>query len=157
MPRKKLHRRIDNQVDPVYGSHLVHKFVNSMMWDGKKNTAEKIFYAMLEKVGQMSKEPEPIKVWKQAMTNVTPLIEVKSRRIGGATYQVPIEVSRDRKDDLAIRWLLRYSRGRKGRSMADRLAAEVMDASKKEGGAYKKREDTHKMAAANKAFAHYKY
>lgn len=157
MPRKKLHRNIVTVGDPEFGNPVVQKFINCMMWRGKKSTAERIFYDMLEKVSDMTKEADAMKVWKTAMTNVTPLIEVKSRRIGGATYQVPVEVRRDRKDRLAIRWLLNYARGRKGRRMADRLAAEVVDASKKEGGAFKKREDTHKMAAANKAFAHYKY
>ena len=140
--------------DPVYKDLIVAKFVNNLMLDGKKSTAEKLFYVSLEIIKQREKK-EGLDIFKKALENVSPLVEVKSKRIGGATYQVPTEVRDGRKAALAMRWLISFARSRKGRTMADRLAAEMIAASNSEGGAVKKREDTHKMAEANKAFAHF--
>ena len=142
--------------DPKFGEILVTKFLNCMMYDGKKSTAENIFYGALDAVEKKMNE-EGLKVFKKAMNNVKPAVEVKSRRIGGATYQVPIEVRPSRKQSLAIRWILEYSRSRSGRSMMDKLADEIIDAANNRGGAVKKREDVYKMAEANKAFAHLKW
>ncbi len=142
--------------DPKFGDILVTKFINCMMYDGKKSTAEAIFYAALNVVEQKSGE-EGLKVFKKAMNNVKPAVEVKSRRIGGATYQVPVEVRPNRKQSLAIRWLREYSRTRSGKDMVERLADEILDAANNRGGAVKKREDVYKMAEANKAFAHLKW
>lgn len=142
--------------DPKYGELLVTKFINCMMYDGKKSTAENIFYGALDLVEKKMNE-EGLKVFKKAMNNVKPAVEVKSRRIGGATYQVPVEVKPSRKQSLAIRWLLEYSRNRSGKSMIDKLADEILDAANNRGGAVKKREDVYKMAEANKAFAHLKW
>ncbi len=142
--------------DPKFGDILVTKFINCMMYDGKKSTAEAIFYGALAVVEQKSGE-EGLKVFKKAMNNVKPAVEVKSRRIGGATYQVPIEVRPNRKQSLAIRWLREYSRTRAGKDMVNKLADEILDAANNRGGAVKKREDVYKMAEANKAFAHLKW
>ena len=142
--------------DPIYNDLIVAKFVNYIMKDGKKSIAEKIFYTSLDIIKNKMKVDTPLDVFKKALDNVGPLLEVKSKRIGGATYQVPMEVARDRRVALAMRWILLYSRGRKGKTMAERLAGELMSASNKEGSAIKKREDTHKMAEANKAFAHFR-
>jgi small subunit ribosomal protein S7 len=142
--------------DPKFGDTLVTKFVNCLMYDGKKSTAENIFYGALDLVEQKTNE-EGIKVFKKAMNNVKPAVEVKSRRIGGATYQVPVEVRPSRKQSLAIRWLREYSRTRSGKSMVEKLADEIIDAANNRGGAVKKREDVYKMAEANKAFAHLKW
>lgn len=142
--------------DPKFGDILVTKFINCMMYDGKKSTAEAIFYQALSVVEQKSGE-EGLKVFKKAMNNVKPAVEVKSRRIGGATYQVPVEVRPNRKQSLAIRWLREYSRTRSGKDMVERLADEILDAANNRGGAVKKREDVYKMAEANKAFAHLKW
>ncbi len=142
--------------DPKFGDILVTKFINCMMYDGKKSTAEAIFYGALSIVEQKSGE-EGLKVFKKAMNNVKPAVEVKSRRIGGATYQVPIEVRPNRKQSLAIRWLREYSRSRAGKDMVQKLADEILDAANNRGGAVKKREDVYKMAEANKAFAHLKW
>ncbi len=142
--------------DPKFGDTLVTKFINCMMYDGKKSTAEAIFYGALSIVEQKSGE-EGLKVFKKAMNNVKPAVEVKSRRIGGATYQVPIEVRPNRKQSLAIRWLREYSRTRAGKDMVSKLADEILDAANNRGGAVKKREDVYKMAEANKAFAHLKW
>jgi len=151
----KIHR-IELQPDARYNNVLVTRFVNCLMMQGKKSTAERIFYGAMDiiekKVGQ-----DGLTTLKAAMTNVKPVLEVKSRRVGGATYQVPVEVRQDRRTALALRWLIQYSRSRPDHTMAERLAAEVIAASKNEGGAVKKREDTHKMAEANKAFAHYRW
>ena len=151
----KIHR-IELQPDARYDNVLVTRFINSLMLAGKKSTAERIFYGAMDiiekKLGQ-----DGLTVLKTAMTNVKPILEVKSRRVGGATYQVPVEVRQDRRTALALRWLIQYSRSRPDHTMAERLAAEVIAASKNEGGAVKKREDTHKMAEANKAFAHYRW
>ena len=143
--------------DPIYNDLTVAKFVNYIMKDGKKSIAEKIFYSSLDMIKEKMKTDSPLEVFKKAIDNVGPILEVKSKRIGGATYQVPMEVSRDRRIALAMRWILLYSRSRKGKTMASRLAAELMSASNKEGSSIKKREDTHKMAEANKAFAHFRW
>ncbi len=156
MARKKKNFRRDIPPDAVYGSPLVQQFINCMMWDGKKSTAERVFYGSMEIVGKKASE-EPLKVFQKAVENVKPVLEVKTRRVGGANYQIPIEVSQRRRLSLAIRWLLNYSRTRGGRSMKGRLAEELMDAFNNRGGAVKKKEDTHRMAEANKAFAHYRW
>lgn len=142
--------------DPKFGDILITKFINGIMYDGKKSTAETIFYDALDLVEKKTGE-EGIKVFKKAMNNIKPAVEVKSRRIGGATYQVPVEVRPNRKQSLAIRWLRDYSRSRGGKTMVDRLADEIIDAANNRGGAVKKREDVYKMAEANKAFAHLKW
>ncbi len=141
--------------DPRFGSVLAAKFINCMMWEGKKSVAEAVFYDCLEIIGKRIKDEDPLKVFETAVKNVMPILEVKSKRIGGATYQVPVEVSPKRRQTLAIRWILASSRKKKGRPMAQRLAGEFVDAFNKEGGAYTTRENTHKMAEANKAFAHF--
>jgi small subunit ribosomal protein S7 len=142
--------------DPKYGSRLVAKFVNIMMIRGKKSTAERIMYDALATVEDRTKQ-EAIKAFKTAIDNVKPAVEVKSRRVGGSTYQVPVEVRPDRRTSLAMRWVIGAARRRPERSMADKLAAELLDAANNRGTAVKKREDTHKMAEANKAFAHYRW
>ena len=142
--------------DAVYNSPLAQRFINSMMWDGKKSTAARIFYGSMDIIGKKANE-EPIKVFERAVENTKPVLEVKSRRVGGANYQIPIEVNQNRRLSLAIRWLLNYSRSRGGRNMKDRLAEELLDAANNRGGAIKKKEDTHRMAEANKAFAHYRW
>ena len=142
--------------DPIFKDLVVAKFVNYLMWDGKKSVAEKIFYNSLDIIKQKIKDEEPIEVFKKALDNTAPVLEVKSKRIGGATYQVPVEVSRSRKMALAMRWILSFSRSRKGQNMETRLAAELMAAFNNEGSSIKKKEDTHKMAEANKAFAHFR-
>ena len=140
--------------DPVYNSRLVSKFINHMMLDGKKSTAQQIFYGALEMVGEKG-DDEPLKLFKKAVDNVRPSVEVKSRRVGGSTYQVPVEVYTRRKTSLALRWLVDAARSRGEKTMDARLAAEVLDAAAGRGAAVKKREDSHRMAEANKAFAHY--
>ena len=142
--------------DPKYGSRLVAKFVNIMMIRGKKSTAERIMYDAMTSVEDRSKQ-EALKMFKSAIDNVKPAVEVKSRRVGGSTYQVPVEVRPDRRTSLAMRWVIGAARRRPERSMADKLAAELLDAANNRGTAVKKREDTHKMAEANKAFAHYRW
>jgi small subunit ribosomal protein S7 len=142
--------------DPKYGSRLVAKFVNIMMIRGKKSTAERIMYDAMTSVEDRSKQ-EALKMFKTAIDNVKPAVEVKSRRVGGSTYQVPVEVRPDRRTSLAMRWVITAARRRAERSMADKLAAELLDAANNRGMAVKKREDTHKMAEANKAFAHYRW
>ena len=142
--------------DPIYKDIIVAKFVNYIMHDGKKSIAEKIFYSSLDIIKGQLKTDDPLDVFKKALNNVSPILEVKSKRIGGATYQVPIEVSSDRRMALAMRWILTYSKIRKGKNMSSKLAAELIAASNKEGSSVKKREDTHKMAEANKAFAHFR-
>ncbi len=157
MPRKKrasLKREIIP--DPKHGDKLVTRFINSLMWDGKKSTAERIVYGTFD-VLQEEKNDDPVKLFKQAMDNIKPVIEVRSRRVGGATYQVPVEVRSDRRVALGLRWLLGAARARKEGTMKDRLASELLDAVENRGSAVKKREDTHKMAEANKAFAHYRW
>src|SRR6202790_2887330 len=156
MPRKGFIARRTVLPDSVYGSDLVQKFISSMMWDGKRSTAQRIFYGALEQMGQKGND-EPLKIFKKAVENVKPLLEVKSRRVGGANYQVPVEVNPFRRQSLAIRWLLQYSRERAGKTMVDKLADELIDAANARGGAMKKKEDVHRMAEANKAFAHYRW
>ena len=142
--------------DPTYKDYTVAKFINYLMKNGKKSIAEKIFYNSLTIISEKEKNENAIDVFKKALSNVSPTLEVKSKRIGGATYQVPIEVTQSRKLSLAMRWILSFSRGRKGKTMSNRLAAELIAAANNEGSSIKKKEDTHKMAEANKAFAHFK-
>lgn len=143
--------------DPHFGSVIVSKFINNLMYDGKKSIAESIFYHAMEAVAEKIQGVEPLEVFLQAIENVKPMLEVKSRRVGGANYQVPIEVKPSRQQALAIRWLILNSRNRNERGMVKRLAGEIADAYNNTGGAVKKKEDTHKMAEANKAFAHYRW
>jgi small subunit ribosomal protein S7 len=142
--------------DARYDSQTVSKFINVLMYQGKKSTAERIFYAAMDLVENRTSQPG-VNIFKQALTNLKPVVEVKSRRVGGATYQVPVEVRPERRTALAMRWLISYSRDRNEKSMSEKLAAEVIAASKGEGNAVKKKEDTHRMADANKAFAHYRW
>ena len=142
--------------DARYDSQTVSKFINVLMYQGKKSTAERIFYAAMDLVENRTSQPG-VNIFKQALTNLKPVVEVKSRRVGGATYQVPVEVRPERRTALAMRWLISYSRDRNEKSMAEKLDAEVIAASKGEGNAVKKKEDTHRMADANKAFAHYRW
>lgn len=156
MSRKHKAEQREVLPDPKYGDILVTKTINTLMYDGKKSTAEAIFYGALDLVEKKAGE-EGIKVFKKAMNNIKPAVEVKSRRIGGATYQVPVEVRPNRKQSLALRWLRDYSRERAGKNMVEKLADEIIDAANNRGGAVKKREDVYKMAEANKAFAHLKW
>ncbi len=157
MPRRSIAiRKKEPRPDQTYNSVLVSKFINNMMYDGKKGTADRMLNDALQIIEERLNEPG-IKVFKQAIENVKPLVEVRSRRVGGANYQVPVEVRTDRKIALAFRWILTYSRDRKGKPMAEKLAEELMDAYRNQGGAIKKKEDTHKMAEANKAFAHFRW
>ena len=142
--------------DPRYGSVVISKFINSIMYDGKRSTAERILYSALQKIKDKNKE-DPMKIFNNAINNVKPNLEVRSRRVGGATYQVPVEVKSNRSQALALRWLMDASRKRKNKTMAEKLYAEIMDASQNKGSAIKKREDTHKMAESNKAFAHFRW
>ena len=142
--------------DPVYGDLIVAKFINNLMKQGKKSLAEKIFYQSIEKIKKQGKVNDGIELFKKALENVAPILEVKSKRIGGATYQVPIEISEARRIALAMRWIIGYSKSRKGQTMADRLAAELLAAANNDGSAVKKKEDTHRMAEANKAFSHFR-
>ena len=153
--RKTQPKKIPLAPDPRFNDKLVTRFVNNLMWEGKKSIALTIFYDALERVNKQTGE-EGYEIWKRALQNVTPGVEVRSRRIGGATFQIPSEVRADRKVSLSIKWLVRFSRERNGRSMAEKLANEIVAASKGEGGAFKKKEDTHRMAEANKAFSHFK-
>ena len=141
--------------DVRYGSVLVSKFVNSLMKAGKKSTAEKVFYSAMDLLGKKYPNVEPLQIFETAINNVKPLVEVKSKRVGGSTYQVPFEVNRKRQQSLALRWVIEAARKRKGRPMCERLSAELVDAYNKTGGAYSTRDNTHKMAEANKAFAHF--
>src|SRR5438046_10624838 len=142
--------------DPVYNSTLAEKFVNSMMWDGKKTTAQGIFYTAMDTLRERSGD-DPLKIFKKAVENTKPLLEVKTRRVGGANYQVPIEVPNNRRTSLAMRWIIGNARGRAEKGMADKLANELNDAANLRGGGIKKRDDVHRMAEANKAFAHYRW
>lgn len=153
--RKAQAKKLPLAPDPRFNDKLVTRFVNNIMWEGKKSVAFDIFYNALDRVAKTTGE-EGYEIWKKALQNVTPAVEVRSRRIGGATFQIPSEVRQDRKVSLSIKWLIRYSRERNGRSMADKLANEIVAAAKGEGAAFKKKEDTHRMAEANKAFAHFK-
>ena len=156
MARRRGAQRREILPDPIYNSTLVTKFINGMMWEGKKSVAEEIFYGAIEKIGEKTGE-EPLKVFKKAVDTVAPTLEVKSRRIGGATYQVPLEVSKDRRNTLAIRWIVANARGRSEKTMRDRLVGELLDSTTGRGGAVKKKDDVHRMAEANKAFAHYRF
>ena len=156
MPRRRVVAKRKILPDPKYQDRLVTKFVNDLMRKGKKSIAEGVCYGAFALVEERAKE-DPLKTFKKALDNVKPVLEVKSRRVGGATYQVPVEVRPDRRTALAMRWLISYSRDRNEKSMAEKLAAEVIAASKGEGNAIKKKEDTHRMAEANKAFAHYRW
>jgi len=141
--------------DAKYNSKLISKFINSLMWDGKKSTAQKVFYDAMDVISKNIKDAEANEVFEQAVNNVKPMIEVRSKRVGGASYQVPMQVSSKRQQSLAIRWILQAARGKKGKPMYQRLASELMDAYKKTGGAMTTRENVHRMAEANKAFAHF--
>ena len=145
--------------DPVFGDQKVSKFVNHLMYDGKKNTSYKIFYAALEIVGEKNKDAEKsaLETWKSALDKITPQVEVKSRRIGGATFQVPTEIRPDRKESVSMKNMINFARKRSGKSMAEKLAAEIMDAYNEQGGAFKRKEDMHRMAEANRAFAHFRF
>ena len=156
MPRKGPIPKREVLPDPVYNSRLAARFINRLMYDGKKGVAEKIFYSALGLLAEKTSE-EPIKAFEKALDNVKPFMEVKSRRVGGATYQVPMEVRPDRQSSLSIRWLITYARARGEKGMINKLSAELVDAFNNRGGAVKKREDTHRMAEANKAFAHYRW
>src|SRR3954470_8710178 len=156
MPRKGHISKREPLVDPVYASSLVNKFISCMMWDGKKSTAQGIFYDAMQKLQDKGGD-EAIKLFKKAVENAKPLLEVKTRRVGGANYQVPVEVNPDRRTSLAIRWLISYSRGRAEKGMVDKLTNELLDAANGKGAAIKKKEDVHRMAEANKAFAHYRW
>jgi len=153
--RKTQPKKIPLAPDPRFNDKLVTRFVNNIMWEGKKSIALTIFYDALDRVSKQTGE-DGYEIWKRALANITPGVEVRSRRIGGATFQIPSEVRQDRKISLSIKWMVRYSRERNGRSMAEKLANEIIAASKGEGGAFKKKEDTHRMAEANKAFSHFK-
>lgn len=156
MPRRRRVERREVFPDPVYNSQLVTRFINGILRRGKKSVAEKIFYGAMDIIGSRTND-DPIKVFKRAVENVKPQLEVKSRRVGGSTYQVPVEVPANRQLSLSIRWLVAYAKQRNEKSMMEKLAAELLDASNNRGGAIKKREDTHRMAEANKAFSHYRW
>jgi len=156
MPRR---REVPKRIilpDPKYNDRLVAKFINGIMLEGKRSTAEKIVYGAFDIMAERTSE-DPLPLFKKAFDNVRPVLEVKSRRVGGSTYQVPVEVRQDRRNALAIRWIVSYSRGRGEKTMQERLAAELLDAANNRGSAVKKKEDTHRMAEANKAFAHYRW
>ncbi|MBM3756652.1 MAG: 30S ribosomal protein S7 [Acidobacteria bacterium] len=157
MPRRRKAEIREVAPDPVFGSTLVEKFVNSMMWEGRKATAQRIFYAAMEKVAEKSAGEESLKVFKKAVENCKPMLEVKTRRVGGANYQVPVEVPQNRRTSLALRWIIGNARNRPEKGMPDKLANELVDAASLRGGAIKKKDDVHRMAEANKAFAHYRW
>ncbi len=156
MARRRVAGRREVLPDPIYNSIAVTKFINGLMWQGKKAVAEQIFYGAMNKLAEKSGEEAP-KMFKKALDSVAPAVEVKSRRIGGATYQVPLEVTRDRRNTLAIRWIVTNARARSEKTMEDRLVGELLDSANGRGGALKKRDDVHRMAEANKAFAHYRF
>jgi small subunit ribosomal protein S7 len=156
MPRRRVAGKREVLPDPIYNSIAVTKFINGLMWEGKKTVAERIFYRAMNKLAEKTGE-DPLKIFKAALEAVAPSLEVKSRRIGGATYQVPLEVSRDRRNTLAIRWIVTNARLRSEKTMEDRLVGELIDSTNGRGGALKKKEDVHRMAEANKAFAHYRF
>lgn len=157
MARRRRPVKREVLADPVFGDILVTKFINCMMEDGKKSAAEKIFYGAIEIVTKKTQGEEAIAVFKRALENLKPQVEVRTRRVGGSNYQIPVEVRPERRQALALRWLITYSRLRNEKSMRDKLAAEIIDAANRRGAAVKKREDVHKMAEANKAFAHYRF
>lgn len=156
MPRRRVASKREVLPDPIYSSVMVTKFINGLMWEGKKSIAEKLFYGAMGKIGEKTGE-DPLKIFKKAIDNVKPNLEVKSRRIGGATYQVPLEVTPDRRNTLAIRWIVSNSRKRNEKTMEDKLVGELLDSINNRGSAVKKRDDVHRMAEANKAFAHYRF
>ncbi len=156
MPRKGFVEQRETIPDPLYQNVLVQKFINCLMYQGKKSIAQHAVYSAFDIIKEKSNE-DPLKVFKKALDNVKPALEVKSRRVGGANYQVPVEVNRNRQTSLSLRWLISYARSRGEKSLVEKIAAEVMDASNNRGGAVKKRDDTHRMAEANKAFAHYRW
>jgi small subunit ribosomal protein S7 len=156
MPRIRRPETREIVPDPVYNSTLAEKFVNSMMWDGKKAISQQIFYKAMDKIRDRSND-DPLKLFKKAVENCKPLLEVKTRRVGGANYQVPVEVPQNRRTSLAIRWILQNARGRPEKSMPEKLANELSEAANLRGGAIKKKDDVHRMAEANKAFAHYRW
>jgi len=156
MPRRGIVKKRKTPPDPFYNSTVVARFTNLILRKGKKNTAERVVYRTMEMLKEKTKD-DPLKVLEKAMENVRPLLETKSRRVGGANYQVPIEVSPNRSFSLGVRWLIHYAQERSGKSMEEKLSAEIVDALNNRGGAVKKREDTHKMAESNRAFAHYKW
>jgi small subunit ribosomal protein S7 len=156
MPRRRRVEPREIPADPVYNSTLAEKFVNSMMWDGKKAVSQNVFYSAMDKIRERSGD-DPLKLFKKAVENCKPLLEVKTRRVGGANYQVPVEVPQSRRTSLAIRWILLNARGRPEKGMPDKLANELTDAASMRGGAIKKKDDVHRMAEANKAFAHYRW
>ena len=156
MPRRGRIAKRDVLPDPLYGSKLVNKLINNVMYDGKKGVAQTIVYDAFSQV-EAKLGQNPLEVFQEALENVMPVLEIKARRLGGATYQVPMEVRPDRRQTLGLRWIRNYSRNRSEKTMAERLAAEILDATNNAGGAFKKKEETHRMAEANKAFAHYRY
>ena len=156
MPRRRRPESREILPDPLYGSTLAEKFVNNMMWDGKKAVSQKIFYEAMDKIKERSGD-DPLKLFKKAVENCEPLVEVKTRRVGGANYQVPVEVPNNRRTSLAIRWILINARSRPEKTMPEKLANELNDAANSRGGAIKKKDDVHRMAEANKAFAHYRW
>ena len=156
MPRKGLVFRRIQATDPVYASDIVEKFICSMMWEGKKSTAQRVFYGAMDQVAKKTND-DALKIFKKAIENVKPTLEVKTRRVGGANYQVPVEVNPERRTSLAIRWLVSYGRARGEKGMIDKLTNELLDAANGRGAAMKKKEDVHRMAEANKAFAHYRW
>ena len=156
MPRRRRPETREILADPVYNSTLAEKFVNSMMWDGKKAVSQNIFYGAMDKIQERSGD-DPLKLFKKAVENCRPLLEVKTRRVGGANYQVPVEVPANRRTSLAIRWILQNARSRPEKGMSEKLANELSDAANLRGGAIKKKDDVHRMAEANRAFAHYRW
>jgi len=157
MARRRRPVRREVLPDPIFDDILVTKFINCMMYEGKRSSSEKIFYGALEQVAKKSPGDESIEIFKRALENLKPQLEVRTRRVGGSNYQIPVEVRVERRQALAIRWLISYSRSRSEKSMQDKLAAEILDAANRRGAAIKKREDVHKMADANKAFAHFRF
>ncbi len=153
--RKAQAKKLPLAPDGRFNDKMVTRFINNLMWDGKKSTAIRIFYDAVDRVSKQTGE-DGYEIWKKALSNVTPAVEVRSRRIGGATFQIPTEVRLDRKISLSMKWLIRFSRERNGRTMAEKLANEIIAASKGEGAAFKKKEDVHRMAEANKAFSHFR-
>ena len=156
MPRKGYIAKRDVLPDPIYNSKVVTKLINNIMLDGKKAVAQKIVYGAFDIIKE-KEQKEPLEVFETALNNIMPVLEVKARRVGGATYQVPLEIRAERRQTLGLRWLVLYARKRNEKTMAEKLAGEIIDATNQNGGAYKKKEDTHRMAEANKAFAHYKW
>jgi small subunit ribosomal protein S7 len=156
MPRRRVIAKREILPDPVYNSPVIAKFINTMMWGGKKSTAERILYSALNQIKDKAQD-DPLKIFKKALENVSPRVEVKSKRVGGATYQVPVEVNAARRTALAMRWLVSFARTRGEKTMTDKLAGEILDAAAGKGNAIKKKDDVHRMADANKAFAHYRW